>query len=109
MIVAADLLKPISAESLCGEDLSDNAELHRLETLVRGKPETQFSAAEPPNWQEIRDLALDLFSRSKDLRVFVVLAAAELELDGFFGFKESLIVLEGQRDKEANTSPRSWD
>jgi type VI secretion system protein ImpA len=99
MIVAADLLKPISDESLCGEDLSDNAELHRLETLVRGKPETQFSAAEPPNWQEIRDLALDLFSRSKDLRVFVVLAAAELELDGFFGFKESLIILEGILDK----------
>ena len=54
MIEAEELLKPISEESPCGEDLSDDASLQELETLARGKQETQFSAAEPPDWKAIK-------------------------------------------------------
>ena len=54
MIVAEELLKPISEEAPCGEDLSEDASLQELETLARGKPETQFSAAEPPDWKQFQ-------------------------------------------------------
>ena len=76
MIVAEELLKPISDEAPCGEDLSYDPGLQELETLARGKPETQFSAAEPPNWKELRARCLELFARSKDLRVAMTLTVA---------------------------------
>ena len=95
MIVAEELLKPISEEAPCGEDLSYDPGLQELETLARGKPETQFSAAEPPNWKELRSRCLELFARSKDLRVAMTLAVASLELDGLPGFLESLSVVKG--------------
>ncbi len=95
MIVAEELLKPISDELPCGEDLSYDPGLQELETLARGKPETQFSAAEPPNWKELRSRCLELFDRSKDLRVAMTLAVASLELDGLPGFRESLSLVKG--------------
>ena len=55
MAVADELLKPISEEAPCGTDLSYDVRLQELDTLVRGKPETQFSAAEPPDWKLIRN------------------------------------------------------
>jgi type VI secretion system protein ImpA len=95
MIVAEELLKPISDEAPCGEDLSYDPALQELEILARGKPETQFSAAEPPNWKELKSRCLELFARSKDLRVAMTLALASLELDGLLGFRESLLLVKG--------------
>jgi type VI secretion system protein ImpA len=95
MIVAEELLAPISDESPCGEDLSYDPGLAELETLARGKEETQFSPAEPPDWKGLRALCLELFARSKDLRVAVTLAVASLELDGLAGFRESLTLVKG--------------
>ena len=60
MIVAEELLKPISEEAPCGEDLSYDASFQALETMVRGKPETQFSAAEPPDWKELSSRCLSV-------------------------------------------------
>ena len=54
MIVAEELLEPISDEAPCGEDLSYDAGFQELETLARGKQETQFSAAEPPDWKALK-------------------------------------------------------
>ncbi len=98
MIVAEELLKPISNEAPCGEDLSDSASLQELETKARGKPETQFSAAEPPDWKQLRSRCLELFARSKDLRIAITLTVAELELDGLPGFRESLALVKGLLD-----------
>jgi type VI secretion system protein ImpA len=95
MIVAEELLRSISDDAPCGEDLSYDPALQELETLARGKPETQFSAAEPPNWKELRDRSLELFARSKDLRIAITLAVASLELDGLSAFRESLLLLKG--------------
>jgi len=99
MIVAEELLAPISDESPCGEDLSYDPGLQELETLARGKEETQFSPAEPPDWKGLRALCLELFARSKDLRVAVTLAVASLELDGLAGFRESLTLVKGLLEK----------
>lgn len=95
MIVAEELLKPVSEEAPCGEDLSEDASLQELETLARGKPETQFSAAEPPDWKQLRSRSLELFARSKDLRISMTLTVTELELDGLPGFRESLALIKG--------------
>ena len=64
MIVAEELLKPISDESPCGEDLSYDPGLQELEALARGKEETQFSAAEPPDWKE---LAVSMFGAIRSI------------------------------------------
>jgi type VI secretion system protein ImpA len=95
MIEAEELLKPISDESPCGEDLSYDPSFQELESLARGKEETQFSAAEPPDWKALRSRCLELFARSKDLRVAMTLAIAFLELDGLRGFRESLSLVKG--------------
>lgn len=95
MIVAEELLKPVSEEAPCGEDLSYDASFQALETMARGKPETQFSAGEPPDWKEVRSRCLALFARSKDLRIAILLSVAEIELDGLPGFRESLALIKG--------------
>ena len=95
MINAEELLKPISDEKPCGEDLSYDPGIQELETLMKGKPETQFSAAEPPDWKALNDLSLELWGRSKDLRVATTLALASLKMDGLPAFRESLALVKG--------------
>jgi len=95
MIVAEELLIPISEESPCGEDLSYDVGLQELESLTRGKPETQFAPGEPPDWKQIRAKCLQLFARSKDLRIAVTLSVALLELEGLAGFREGLSLMNG--------------
>jgi len=95
MGVADDLLKPISEDAPCGADLSYDVRVQELETLVRGKPETQFSAAEPPDWKQIRGRCLELFAESKDLRVALTLSVALLELQGLTGFREGFSLMGG--------------
>ena len=95
MVNAEELLEPISAEAPCGEDLSYDPSLQELETMARGKEETQFSAAEPPDWKKLQARCLELFGRSKDLRIAMTLASASIEMDGLAGFRESLLLVNG--------------
>jgi type VI secretion system protein ImpA len=103
MINAEELLKPISGEKPCGEDLSYDPGIQELETLMKGKPETQFSAAEEPDWKAVRDLSLELWSRSKDLRVATTLSVASLKMDGLPAFRESLALVKGMLDNHWDT------
>ena len=116
MAAADELLKPISEDAPCGADLSYDVRLQELDTLVRGKPETQFSAAEPPDWKQIRANCLELFGESKDLRVALTLCVALLELGGLTGFREGFSLMGGllkdywttvhpQLDPEDNNDP----
>jgi type VI secretion system protein ImpA len=95
MVVADELLRPISEDAPCGADLSYDVRLQELETLARGKPETQFSAAEPPDWKQIRARCLELFAESKDLRLALTLSVALIELEGLTGFREGLFLIRG--------------
>jgi type VI secretion system protein ImpA len=95
IIALEELLKPITETMPCGEDLSYDPNFQALETMVRGTPETQFSEAKPPEWKQVRSCCLELLTRSKDLRVALILTVAELELNGIAGFKESLAFLKG--------------
>lgn len=98
MINAEELLKPISDEKPCGEDLSYDPGIQELETLMKGKPETQFSAAEPPDWKLLHERCLELWERSKDLRIATTLSVASLKMDGLPAFRESLALVKGLVD-----------
>jgi type VI secretion system protein ImpA len=54
------LLKPVAEGKPCGEDFTYHPSLQQLETIARGKPETQFSPAEEPQWKEVRDAAISV-------------------------------------------------
>ena len=95
MTSAEELLKPVSAEEPCGPDLAYDPAFQQLETLVRGKPETQFSAAEDPDWKEVRDLASDFHGKSKHLTAAVILTLSLLKTEGFAGFRNGLAIVQG--------------
>lgn len=100
MKVSADnLLEPISAEKPCGDDISYEPAFQELEKLMLGKPETQFSPAEPPNWREIEEQSTALFGRSKNLRVTVILIAALVRTQQFVGFCDGVAVLKALVEK----------
>lgn len=90
MLNVDDLIAPLSPEDPCGPDLSYDPALQELEILVQGKPETQFSEAQEPNWKQVREKSAALFARAKDLRVAINLVLAELQEDGFPGFFSGL-------------------
>lgn len=88
-------MEPVTPESPCGEDVRYDGALLELETEVRGKPETQFSKAEEPDWNSILEHAAALFGRSKHLRPAVLLTVGLLEVDGLPGVRAGLTLLNG--------------
>lgn len=93
----ADLLTEIAPGEVCGPDLEYDADFMALEQASRGKPEQQFGdtivPAVEPNWDDVRMRAEALFSRTKDLRVAVLLTRALLRKSAFPGFGEGLTLL----------------
>jgi type VI secretion system protein ImpA len=100
------LLSEISAEAPCGEDLEYDPAYSELERAAQGKPEQEIGntkiEAQPPDWREIEGAALELFTRTKDLRVAVLLAKAALHSGGFGALSDGLEVVRGLLD-------RYWD
>jgi type VI secretion system protein ImpA len=80
------LLRPIESTAPCGPELDYDFEFVQLENAVRGKPEQQFGdtviPAEEPEWQTVYTLATTLFTRTKDIRVAVILLRAAMHLHG---------------------------
>src|ERR1700744_547571 len=95
MIDSETLLKPLPGENACGEDVTYDPKFTELETLIVGKPETQFSAAEEPDWKAVREGCLGLFARAKHLRVATLLCLAQVRLEGVAGLREGLALLKG--------------
>ncbi|HXI52447.1 MAG TPA: type VI secretion system protein TssA [Candidatus Saccharimonadales bacterium] len=95
MISAEELLKPLTGENPCGVDVSYDPEFQELETLLKGKPESQFAAAEDPDWKALRQRCLELFKKSKDLRVATTLCLAVLKTGDVPEFAQALTVVKG--------------
>lgn len=93
MIPVDELTAPLKGDDPCGEDLSSGGSLIELGALVAGKAESQFGAAEPPDWRKVRQTCLDLFGRSRDLRVAVDLCLALSCTEGLGGLGDGLTVL----------------
>ena len=98
-----ELLAPISAGLPCGVDIGYDPALQTLETLLQGKPEAQYgetiTAAQEPVWKDIEARCLDLLSRSKEMRVIVILALALLKREGLAGFRDGLALLSGSLER----------
>jgi type VI secretion system protein ImpA len=95
MINIDELLAPVSDAAPCGEDPWSTGVLSELETLAAGKPETQFSAAEDPDWPRLRQRALAVAAETKDLRVAAILSSTLLRTDGLAGFLDGVRLLHG--------------
>jgi type VI secretion system protein ImpA len=93
------LLAEVDPESPCGEDLTYDPEYLELERVAQGTPEHQVGStvvqAEEPDWRDVRDKAVALFGRTKDLRVGMHVALASLQLDGVLGLRDGLALLRG--------------
>lgn len=97
---------PFDGPLPCGENLEYDPQFLALDDAVRGKPEVQYgdtiTPAAPPDWKEVRPLALGLAARTHDLRVLVGLTRAQLALDGAPGLAAGLhalaVLLETQWD-----------
>jgi len=91
------LLNPVSEENPSGPNLEYDAAYTALSRATQGKPEQELGetlvSAEPPKWDEVQQQALDLFPRTKDLRVTTWLLSALLHTDGLFGLREGLHLL----------------
>ncbi|MGE7990129.1 type VI secretion system protein TssA [Pseudomonas sp. NPDC089554] len=94
----ADLAEPLSATSPCGDSLEYDADYLALEEEALGRPEVEYgntlSEAVAPDWKRVHAQALALASRSRDLRLAVLLTRAELNLRGVLGFAEGLALVE---------------
>jgi len=97
------LLAPISENRPCGEDLEYDAPFMALEDAARGKPEQQFGdtviPAQDPDWRAMREGALDLMSRTRDLRLAIHLLRADTRMNGFVGFANGLQLIRGLLDQ----------
>lgn len=89
------LLEPISAENPCGDDIGYDPQFIELDTILQGRQETQFASAEEPDWKVVTERCLELFQRSKDLRIAVRLSLGLLKTEGFPGFRDGLLVIKG--------------
>jgi type VI secretion system protein ImpA len=114
------LLAPVSGDAPSGPNLEYDAAFAALDRAAAGKPEQVIGGtttpAEPPDWNAVLESALELLTRTKDLRVAVLATRALLYRQGVAAFTEGLGLLHGllakywasvhpQLDPEDNNDP----
>jgi len=91
------LLTPISEELPAGDDLEYDPQFTSLLLEAHEGEEKTLGdasiAAEPVNWRSVSKNAIDLFSRTKDLRVALVLMRAQLQINGLQGLASTLLLI----------------
>src|SRR5882672_2738690 len=99
MINVEDLLKPVADGKPAGEDFTYHPLFQNLQTIARGKPETQFGPGEEPDWKEVRDAAMEILGQSKHLAAGVILTVSLVKLGGLEGFRDGMTVVRGLTEK----------
>jgi type VI secretion system Hcp family effector len=90
-----ELLEPISEEDPAGKDLSGNAEWNALQRLRRTAYSDRGGQGKTA-WKKLRNSSAEaLCSVSKDLRIGVLWAAANANLEGFEGLAEGVRLVSG--------------
>lgn len=94
--LVARWLQPLDDEAApCGPDLEYDNDFLALSQSATGKPETQFAAAEPPNWLDVRSASEEMLDRSRDLRLGVYWLRANVMLLGWPALPVGLRLLSG--------------
>lgn len=92
------LLQEVDAGMPCGPNLEYDPLFLELEQNALGKPEVQYGStivpATPPEWKLVKKQALELFGRSRDLRVAMPLLRALLALHAMPGFADGIRLIE---------------
>lgn len=87
----------LDGDDPCGPDL-EYLGINELEQKSAGKPERQAGnetlSAEEPDWRDVRDYALELAQRTRDLRVAATLCVALFRTNGWQGLVDGLTLLE---------------
>jgi len=100
------LLAPLDDAAPCGPDLEYDAAFQALEQAGAGTPERQYGdkvfPAEPPDWPTVREQALALAARTRDLRVAVWLVRCAARGEGMAGAVRGLQLVQGLIE-------RHWD
>lgn len=97
------LLTEVSPEAPSGVNLEYDPEFARMEKAAQGTPDQEFGSthieAEPPDWETVLEATKNLLLRTRDLRIAVYLAQAELVVNGLPGFRDALRVIAVYVDK----------
>lgn len=103
VIDLVELLKPVSEDRPCGEDLEYAPEFLALLELARGKAAQEMGdsvrPAQDPPWPKVREAAEALMLTTKDLRVASVLHRALMKTDEAAGLASSLSLIAGLLDR----------
>ncbi|WP_140629146.1 type VI secretion system protein TssA [Methylibium rhizosphaerae] len=93
------LLSPLGGDAPCGADLEYDAAFLALQEAGTAKPEQQYGdtiiAASDPDWPAVREQALALAARTRDLRVAVWLARSGARIEGLAGAVAGLRLVQG--------------
>lgn len=93
-------LEPLADDAApCGPDLEYDNDFLALSQAAAGKPESQFGAAEAPDWISAADQAEALLDRSRDLRIALMWLRARLHLVGYGVLPVGLGLLCGLLDR----------
>lgn len=100
------LLAPVSEERPAGEDLEYDLAYSELERAAAWGEERQTGdsiiEATEPDWRSVRTRAIELFARTRDLRVAIPLAQALCAIDGVAGLADGVRLIRELVD-------RYWD
>lgn len=100
------LLSPLGGDAPCGADLEYDAAFLALQEAGSAKAEQQYGdtiiAASDPDWPAVRDQALALAGRTRDLRLAVWLTRSGARLEGLAGAVAGLNLVQGLLE-------RHWD
>jgi type VI secretion system protein ImpA len=101
------LLNDISPEAPSGEDLSFDSLYMELERAIQGDSGHVMGdvtiEAQEPNWNEVKTQALDVLSRSRDLRAMTFLTLAIMRRSGLPGLRDGLLLIQGALEKHWDT------
>ncbi|MDB5816459.1 MAG: hypothetical protein JWQ11_99 [Rhizobacter sp.] len=94
-------LEPLD-DAECGVDVEYDNEFLELVQAAAGKAESQFAAAEPPDWRSVATMCEGLFDKTRDLRVAIYWARSQLAIDTATSLPASLRLVHGLLE-------RYWD
>ena len=93
----------ISPDSPCGENLEQDHVFAQLENEAKFIPERQMGNViipeKGPDWKKVRDSALTLLERSRDIQVAMYLTCGLVQTDGFRGLDNGLSLINGLLQK----------